>query len=341
MPEGVKDAVASAYGAGGLEAAGEIAERLGLEMTGKNLQRRIEEHTKFMRNVFKDDSDQTVVEALATLKPTWSVPPPGVSNRQNPVGLTDIYHIDVLTDQGPWLEWLNDAAAGKRYITVMHAADIHFPFENKAAMEVFYQLVEHIQPDLIVVGSDAGDFALVSTFARDPDLDEETSDVLDEFKLHWDRFVERLRKAAPGAMLVWIWGNHERRILRYITISRLWSSRVQQLMDVGKAAFTQLSINGGLDVWWGRAFAKIEVGELFKHETRCTIIGEGSRLQVFVNAQSQRLIIEVDARQPATTPGSNALEATVIVLEALAIAQVVLLCTQSQVAAKIQQSIMI
>lgn len=216
MPVGVKEAIASAYDAGGLEAAGEIAERMGLDMTGKNLQRRVEEHTKFMRNVFHDGEDQTVVEALAALKPTWSIPPAQVSNRQNPIGLTDIYHIDVLTDQGPWLEWLNDAAAGKRYITVMHAADIHFPFEHQAALEVFYQLVEHIQPDLIVVGSDAGDFALVSTFARDPDLDEETSDVLDEFKLHWDRFVERLRKAAPNAFLVWIWGNHERRILRFV-----------------------------------------------------------------------------------------------------------------------------
>src|SRR5215217_965142 len=81
-------------------------------MTGINLQRRIQEHRKFMGNVFLDDSDRTVVEALATLKPTWSVPPPGVSNRQNPVGLTDIYHIDLLTDQGPRLEWLNDADAG-------------------------------------------------------------------------------------------------------------------------------------------------------------------------------------------------------------------------------------
>lgn len=153
----------------------------------------------------------------ATLKgmtPALSVPM--FSDRQNPGALTDIYHIDLETDQGPWLEWLNDTAAGKRYITVMHLCDIHFPFQFDPALEVTYQLLRHINPDLIVVGSDAVDFALIGSVDQDPDIDEATSDVLDEFQEHWTPFVHKVCEAAPNAVLVWIWGNHERRIKRFL-----------------------------------------------------------------------------------------------------------------------------
>ena len=155
-------------------------------------------------------------QAFHVLQPSYSIPVPLSSNRQQPASLTDIYHIDLTTDQGLWVEALCDLANGKRFVTVMHLCDIHFPFHHQPALEVVYQLIEHVQPDIIVVGSDAADFALISSFDRDADLGEMTSDVLDEFQGHWAPFIYELRQRAPYALLVYIWGNHERRIKKYL-----------------------------------------------------------------------------------------------------------------------------
>ena len=154
LPAAVKDRVVTIYEASGLETALRAVEKLNVETTGINLQRRIQEHRKLTRNIFGEDNTKAVLDALNVLKPSYTIPVPSTNTKQIPAALTDIYRIDLETDQGPWLEWLHDAAAGRRFITVMHACDIHFPFEHKPALEVFFQLVQHVQPDLIVVGSE-------------------------------------------------------------------------------------------------------------------------------------------------------------------------------------------
>lgn len=98
----------------------------------------------------------------------------------------------------------------------MHLHDIHAPFQDEAALDVAYQLVEHVQPDVIVVGSDAADFTLLSSFDPDPDINEEIDDELEGFKAFWYEHINTLRKIAPDATLVYIYGNHEWRILRYL-----------------------------------------------------------------------------------------------------------------------------
>lgn len=130
--------------------------------------------------------------------------------------LTDLETIDLRTDQGPWLEWLHDTAQGQRHITVMHMADIHFPFHNHAALELSFHLVSKAQPDVIVVGSDIADFALLGKFDIDPDIAEDTTDVLEELQGHYNPFIQRLRSTAPRAIIVWIWGNHDRRIITFL-----------------------------------------------------------------------------------------------------------------------------
>jgi hypothetical protein len=33
----------------------------------------------------------------------------------------------------------------------MHACDIHFPYENEPAPDIFYQLFDHVQPQVCAV----------------------------------------------------------------------------------------------------------------------------------------------------------------------------------------------
>src|SRR5690606_27235332 len=83
-----------------------------------------------------------------------------------------------------------------------HCCDVHFPFQHDAT-----------QPDVIVVGSDTIDFAALSSFEPDPDL--ESADELELFAYYWDLHIIEIRDRCPDAVLVYILGNHERRIYAY------------------------------------------------------------------------------------------------------------------------------
>jgi hypothetical protein len=94
----------------------------------------------------------------------------------------------------------------------MHLSDIHAPYHNVPALLVAYDLVEYTQPDIIVVGSDTADFKLLSTFQHSGGEDDE----IDAFEDFWNQHIQELKKRAPNALLVFIYGNHEYRILRYL-----------------------------------------------------------------------------------------------------------------------------
>lgn len=203
-----KDALLVKYEAG--LSMDEDAEILG--MKPNTLKRRIREYREFIRLIVGSDPE-AIVSDIATNNVRRSSLQFYVPSK---VKLTDIKHIDPSTDQNDWVEKLADLQADKKIITVMHACDIHFPFPNVSALEVFYQLAEHTQPNIIVVGSDSADFALLSSFKRSADLDENTPDELEVFEMFWLSHIRRLRRVCPNATFVWIYGNHEYRIIRFL-----------------------------------------------------------------------------------------------------------------------------
>jgi hypothetical protein len=206
LPVLAKERIVSVYESAGLDAAALAAEQIDLDITTKSLQRRIQEHRKFVKGMFEDDLGHVVPEPA-------SLP---VHNNHPPSALTDLRYIDLDTDQGEWVRCLHQLASRKRVATVMHLADVHFPFQHGPALEVTYQLIEEAQPDIIVVGSDAFDFAMLSHFSHDADLNESEPDVLKEAERYWREFILRIRLVAPNAILVWIWGNHDQRLMKYL-----------------------------------------------------------------------------------------------------------------------------
>ncbi|MBE2196299.1 MAG: metallophosphoesterase, partial [Anaerolinea sp.] len=206
LPVLAKDRLVMVYESVGLNAVAEAAELVCLDITTKSLQRRIQEHRKFVKGMFEDD--------LGSPEPEPAALP--AHNNHPPSALTDIRFVDLDTDQGEWVRCLHRLASEKRVVTVMHLADVHFPFQHGPALKVTYQLISEAQPDVIVVGSDAFDFAMLSRFAHDADLNEESPDVLKEILPAWREFILRVRKAAPNAVLVWIWGNHDQHLVKYL-----------------------------------------------------------------------------------------------------------------------------
>ena len=122
---------------------------------------------------------------------------------------------------------MNEVRCGKRFCVPCslrsasgpHANDVHFTFEDKAAVGLFLEVVKKIQPDVVVVGSDAFDLHLLTSFRKDPDLKVDTDidgDPLASVEHHWNSFIHDLHAAAPKAKFVFIWGNHERRIVNKV-----------------------------------------------------------------------------------------------------------------------------
>lgn len=190
-----------------------IAEGLG--MTLDHLKRQIRFY-KENRHTLLDNEDSPLAQDACNIIFGESPDEPEIFPPTGPFKLTDIVRAMPGTDQAFWVRRLQRLQAEKKQITVMHLHDIHFPFHNSQALDVAYQLVKHTQPDIIVVGSDSSDFALLSSFAPDPDYSEETPDELEKFEMHWREHIRTLRRLAPNAILVFIYGNHEVRIFKYL-----------------------------------------------------------------------------------------------------------------------------
>ena len=117
--------------------------------------------------------------------------------------------------QSQFDSYIDDIRHTERYARIMHLADIHFPYQDDAALNLAYEVVRKVQPHVIVVGSDAFDFQYLSTFESDPD----TMQYDDEIELaasYWNPHIHALKDAAPQSRLIYIYGNHERRLIRYL-----------------------------------------------------------------------------------------------------------------------------
>ena len=117
--------------------------------------------------------------------------------------------LDDLNDTAKWRATIDNMTARKRFVTVIHVSDVHFPYHDETALELMYKLIALVQPDVIVRGSDEDDNPTISHWAIDegdtvPDID----DFLRVMRVHRKRHSKRLRAAAPHAVQVNIEGNH-------------------------------------------------------------------------------------------------------------------------------------
>lgn len=189
---------------------------------------------------------------------------PAILSGRSAPALTDLTHIDPQTDQGVFLERLHAARADGGYCTVTHLSDIHAPYQHAPALDVTYQLLAHVQPDFIVVGSDFWDFGALSKFEQDAD-EADNDDVLDALESDWNAHIHAVKKAAPNATRVFILGNHEK---------RLWDGMLRLAPQVRKTVwrrFVEIVRCGGSVLWLGEVDA-VRFGPLkVMHGNRVTL----------------------------------------------------------------------
>lgn len=118
------------------------------------------------------------------------------------------------TDKQAFQHKLDGVLRDNRYVRVMHMNDLHLPYHDERALELFFELATRFQPDIVVVGSDAFDYPTISRYDKDKDIN--IDDWLLQTERYWIPVINSLRSIVPNALLPFIFGNHDRRALEAI-----------------------------------------------------------------------------------------------------------------------------
>jgi predicted phosphodiesterase len=90
--------------------------------------------------------------------------------------------------------------------------DWHVPYQDMIAVELAFSFMEWFGPDTIFLIGDFQDFYSVSRFDIDPERIQSLQHELDVGR----GILKRLRRAAPDARIVYLSGNHEHRLTKFL-----------------------------------------------------------------------------------------------------------------------------
>lgn len=108
--------------------------------------------------------------------------------------------------------------------TILYIPDIHYPYHDEKALELAINYGKLIHPDMIILGGDALDFYQISVYSRDPKKRRFEEEIEGGREL-----LKDIASTFDYAEKIYIEGNHEMRLLRYI-----WSKapELDGLIDV-------------------------------------------------------------------------------------------------------------
>jgi len=97
-------------------------------------------------------------------------------------------------------------------LTSVHYSDCHFPYQDDRALEILYQILHELQPEIVVDHGDLLDCEQIGRFAKDP---YNRTSLAEEIKLA-ARHIAKVHSITPNARHIWLEGNHEERLKRTI-----------------------------------------------------------------------------------------------------------------------------
>lgn len=91
--------------------------------------------------------------------------------------------------------------------------DWHIPYQDDKALKLVFRIVKSLKPNIITLNGDILDFYALSRFSKDPNrvlsLQEEIDTAYE--------YLKRLRKENPKAHIIFIDGNHEFRMEKFLS----------------------------------------------------------------------------------------------------------------------------
>lgn len=114
-----------------------------------------------------------------------------------------------------------------KYKRVLFVPDIHAPYQDNQAMKCLISFAKWWKPDVVFVLGDTIDMYQVSRFEKDPERIFQLQDDIDTGK----KILADISKACPDARKLFIPGNHEFRLQRFLwtRAAELSGLRVLQL----------------------------------------------------------------------------------------------------------------
>lgn len=113
-------------------------------------------------------------------------------------------------------------------------SDIHFPYQDDKAIKAALNFIKTNPVDIIILNGDILDFYDVSSFDKNPDRVNSLQKEIDMAT----KFFKKLRTIKPNARIVFIKGNHEYRLERYLKkhpeLYSLDALKLPNLLDLKK-----------------------------------------------------------------------------------------------------------
>ena len=104
------------------------------------------------------------------------------------------------------------ARSQKASSSIVVAGDFHFPFQDEKAVDLFLKFLVREQPGTLVINGDLLDCWEVSGFAKNP---ARKIGFKDELEIGAE-FLKQLRATIPESRIVYVEGNHEFRLQKYV-----------------------------------------------------------------------------------------------------------------------------
>jgi len=128
---------------------------------------------------------------------------------------------------------LEDIVMRSERIVVMN--DLQIPFQDRKSLDAVQYGLKDMKPDVIYLNGDIVDFYSLSRFDKDPERRLNLQSELTDAKIWLDKF----RRANKNSRIVFIMGNHEERLQKYIRsrapeLEGLPGNRVDEVLGLKK-----------------------------------------------------------------------------------------------------------
>lgn len=98
----------------------------------------------------------------------------------------------------------------RKLFTSVHYGDVHFPYQDDAALSILYQIIGATKPNIVVCHGDLLDCYAISAFAKKIGDRPALADEIAQAKAHFSH----INALAPRARKLFFKGNHEDRLQR-------------------------------------------------------------------------------------------------------------------------------
>ena len=116
-------------------------------------------------------------------------------------------------------------------IKVVQWPDLHCPHEDQEAVCAVMEFCRVWKPDMHIILGDALNLSGISSHVQD-DLIEQNEDKTADGLISFGRIIDEIFKITPNAEVVWTWGNHDERLLRFVRKHPSWKGILDKPLEL-------------------------------------------------------------------------------------------------------------